>query len=125
MSHGVAKVQYTPCGKPLASLPGDESGAFVGFEDQRRSVLPGERTQYGCGRIGAHVGHRLPSKLIGGRLVKDREDVGARETSHGSRVATESRARYFRGVLFHAISGAKRGHSVRNLQRSSLSRELL
>ena len=39
-------------------------------------MLPDEGTQHGVGRVGAHVGDRLPGKLIMGRQIADREDVG-------------------------------------------------
>jgi hypothetical protein len=76
VARGVTQVQYTPCGKQVASLSGDEGGSIIAFEDQGRAVLPEERREEGDGGFGAHVGDRLPGKLVVGGQIADRDSVG-------------------------------------------------
>ena len=73
---GVTEVQYTPCGEQAASISGDESRSVVALEHQGRSVLPEERGEDGDRGLGAHVGDRLPGKLVVGGQVANRDGVG-------------------------------------------------
>lgn len=73
---GATKVQYTPCGKQLASISGDEGRSVVALEHQGRAVFPEERGEDGDRGFGGRVGDGLPGKLVVGGQVADRKDIG-------------------------------------------------